>query len=806
METPDLTSQNIEKIAALFPNCVTEMRDEHGRLKHGINFEMLKQMLSPDVVDGDECYEFTWVGKKASIVEANKPIRKTLRPCPAESKDWDTTENLYIEGDNLEVLKLLQEAYLGKVKMIYIDPPYNTGSDSLVYPDSFIMDGNEYEDIVGLHDENGNILFSENNSTNPKFHSIWCSMMYSRLLLARNLLADNGFIFISIDDNEEENAKKICDEIFGASNYCGIFIVNSTPNARDYGHIGKMHEFCLFYAKNISKSESNMLPDENKMFKYHDKKGGYNIHPLYNSNEAFNKFNRPNLYYPFYVYLDEPLDAGFFKIGLKKHEGSVEVYPPKSLKNNIQFVWRWGKEKALRYMNEEIVGYEVKPGEYRIVQKMRHEEKIIRSLLIDKKYSSRRGTAEVESIMGGKIFSFPKPLSLLLDFCKVGMMSDDIVLDFFSGSATTAHAVMQLNAEERQNLELSLENLDKRDPDYQSKFQALSSQLSQTGKRKFIMVQLPEPCDEKSEAYKAGYKNICEIGKERIRRAGRQILERSFESLEKEGLIEKYAGELSEIRSLEEVYGVGSAGVSSHQAVAAGGDLRIGRPNAAGSRFDSVEYCGGTVAGNTGVYPVFASGKGITSGAGNTIVTLRSLAVLNELGYRVCLEQFRGDQQNALLPDQISKLQALNAKLSLDVGFRVLKLDDSNMKDVYYAADDYDQQNLADMISNIKEDRTDLDLLFGCLLDWGVPLSMPYTSEQIDGCTVHTYNDGDLIACFDANVPESVVKEIARRKPLRAVFRDSSFADSPAKINVFEIFKLYMPEDADDISKRVRVI
>ena len=643
-ETPDMTSENIDKIAVLFPNCVTEMRDEHGKIKRGINFEMLKQMLSPDVVDGDECYEFTWVGKKASIVEANKPIRKTLRPCPEESKNWDTTENLYIEGDNLEVLKLLQEAYLGKVKMIYIDPPYNTGSDSLVYPDSFMMDNNEYEDIVGLHDKDGNILFSENNSTNPRFHSIWCSMMYSRLLLARNLLADNGFVFISIDDNEEENAKKICDEIFGASNYCGIFIVNSTPNARDYGHIGKMHEFCLFYAKNISKSESNMLPDENKMFKYHDKKGGYNIHPLYNSNEAFNKLNRPNLYYPFYVYLDEPLDAGFFKIGLKKHEGSVEVYPPKSLKNNIQFVWRWGKEKALQYMNEEIIGYEVKPGEYRIVQKMRHEKKIIRSLLTDKKYSSRRGTAEVESIMGGKIFSFPKPLSLLLDFCKVGMMRDDIVLDFFSGSATTAHAVMQLNAEDG-------------------------------GHRKFIMVQLPEPCDENSEAFKAGYKNICEIGKERIRRAGEKIKEE------------------------------------------------------------------------------------------NPLTT-----------------------QN------------------LDIGFRVLKLDDSNMKDVYYAADDYDQRSLMDMVSNIKEDRTDLDLLFGCLLDWGLPLSMPYQSEQIDDCTVHTYNDGDLIACFDANVPESVVKEIAKRKPLRAVFRDSSFADSPAKINAFEIFKLYMPEDANDISKRVRVI
>ena len=378
--------------------------------------------------------------------------------------------------------------------------------------------------------------------------------------------------------------------------------------------------------------------------------------------------------------------------------------------------------------------------------------------------------------------------------------------------------------------------MDKSDPDYHSKFQALSSQLSQTGKRKFIMVQLPEPCDEQSEAYKAGYKNICEIGKERIRRAGKQILELSLKSFEKEGLIEKvskskisalssknslgkegviekYAGELSEIRSLEEVYGSGGARVSSHQAAAAGGDLRTGRPNASGGSFHSVEYSGGTVAGNAGVYPVFESGKGITGGVGNTVIALRSLALLNELGYRVCLERFRGDQQNACGTDQTSelqtlnsKLQALNSKLSLDTGFRVLKLDDSNVKDVYYAADEYDQQNLANMISNIKDDRTDLDLLFGCLLDWGVPLSMPYTSEQIEGCTVHTYNDGDLIACFDANIPESVVKEIASRKPLRAVFRDSSFANSPAKINVFEIFKLYMPEDADDISKRVRVI
>ena len=650
MESPDLTAQNIDRIAALFPNCVTEMLDEERSTKEkkvykrAINFELLKQMLSPDVVDGDEAYEFTWVGKKAAIVEANKPIRKTLRPCIEESKNWDSTENLYIEGDNLEVLKLLQESYLGKVKMIYIDPPYNTGSDRFVYPDSYMMGADEYEDGIGFYDENGNRNFMENNSSDPRFHSKWCSMVYQRLMLARSLLSENGFIFISIDDNEMDSLKKMCDEVFGLSNYCGTFVINSTPNARDYGHIGKMHEFCLFYAKNITKAESNMLPDESKTFKYHDNNGGYNIHPLYNRNEAFHKLNRPNLYYPFYIYLDRPLDKGFFEIGLEKKEHSVEVYPPKSLKNGVQFVWRWGKEKALQNMNEEIIGYEVKPGEYRIVQKMRHEEKIIRSLLTDTKYSSRRGTAEVEDILNGKIFSFPKPLSLIMDFCKVALSSTDIVLDFFSGSATTAHAVMQLNAEDG-------------------------------GHRKFIMVQLPEPCDETSEAYKAGYKNICEIGKERIRRAGEKI-----------------------------------------------------------------------------------------------------------------------------------KAESPMTTQDLDIGFRVLKLDDTNMKDVYYAADDYSQDMIAGLESNIKDDRTDLDLLFGCLIDWGLPLSLPYRSEQMDGCTVHTYNGGDLIACFDANIPESVVKTIAKRKPLRAVFRDSGFASSPEKINVFEIFKLYMPEDAGDITKRVRVI
>ena len=651
MESPDMTAQNIDRIAALFPNCITEMLDEERSTpekkvyKRAVNFDLLKQMLSPDVMDGAEAYEFTWVGKKAAIVEANKPIRKTLRPCLEESKNWDTTENLYIEGDNLEVLKLLQESYLGKVKMIYIDPPYNTGND-FIYADDFMHSQEEENEQMGMYDEDENRLF-KNTDTNGRFHSDWCSMIYSRLMLARNLLTEDGVIFISIDDNEVENLQKICDEVFGSSNHCGTFVVNSTPNARDYGHIGKMHEYCLFYAKNMEHIQTNMLPDIDKKFKYSDTIGGFNIHPLYNSNEAFHKLNRPNLYYPFFLYLDEKqLISGdeFFNIGLEPKKNCVEIYPPKSVKNGVQFVWRWGREKATTYMNKEIIGYKVGPNEYRIVQKMRHEEKIIRSMLLDTKYSSRRGTAEVEEILNGKVFLFPKPISLIYDFVRVALSEEDCILDFFSGSATTAHAVMQLNAEDG-------------------------------GHRKFIMVQLPEKCDEASEAYKAGYKNICEIGKERIRRAG-------------------------------------------------------------------------------------------------------------------------------------DKIKSENPKTAqdLDIGFRVFKLDDTNMKDVYYSPKEYSQDMLAGLESNIKDDRTDLDLLFGCLIDWGLALSLPYKSEQIDGCAVHTYNGGDLIACFDTNIPESVVKEIAKRKPLRAVFRDSGFASSPEKINVFEIFKLYMPEDANDITKRVKVI
>lgn len=628
-ESPDLTSGNIEKIAALFPNCITEALDEERSTpekkvyKRAVNFEMLKQMLSPDVVDGDEAYEFTWVGKKAAIVEANKPIRKTLRPCVAESKDWDTTENLYIEGDNLEVLKLLQESYLGKVKMIYIDPPYNTGND-FIYADDFKMESEEWKVESGEWSEEGDRLF-KNTDTNGRFHSDWCSMIYSRLMLARNLLTDDGVIFISIDDNEVDNLRKICSEVFGATNFIATYLKQSkVGGGSDSKFVVKEHEYCLVYAKNINLT-AEMFIEHNeeylKRYKEIDEKGRF----------FWDTFARPGLKNPIHYDIIAP-------------DGTV-----------LNYGWIHGKERFEQEQKEGIVRIvKKKDGSWSVQfkQYLNLSGKKPRSMTMDFG-GSIEGKNEVGSVFESeKTFSYPKSTKFIKTLLSTIDCKDSLILDFFSGSATTAHAVMQLNAEDG-------------------------------GHRKFIMVQLPEKCDEKSEAYKAGYKNICEIGKERIRRAGEKILK----------------------------------------------------------------------------------------------------------------EQ---------LANNNSTLNSPNSKL--DIGFRVLKLDSTNMKDVYYAPGDYDQDFLAQMESNIKDDRTDLDLLFGCLIEWGLSLSLPYKFEQIDGCTVHTYNDGDLIACFDANVPESVVKEIAQRKPLRAVFRDSGFASSPEKINMFEIFKLYMPEDAGDITKCVRVI
>lgn len=625
LETPDLTAQNIEKIGALFPNCVTETVDENGKSKKAINFDLLRQMLSSDVVEGDEAYEFTWVGKKAAIVEANKPIRKTLRPCPEESKDWDTTENLYIEGDNLEVLKLLQESYLGKVKMIFIDPPYNTGSDVFVYNDSFAMSTDEYEESIEYRDENGNVRFVPNNAANPRFHSNWLSMMYSRLTLARNLLDSDGAIFISIDNNEHSSLKLLCDEVFGARCFIGDLVWRSSDNSNNNAlTFSEDHNYILVYSKS-PEWKPNFLNDPKKRAHFknpdNDPKG-----PWFDGNPVNNPGLRVNLQYD-----------------ITTPSGKIIHHPANG--------WRW---------SWETVQEKLKTGELRFSE---DETRLIRrtylcdmeglppsSLCIDLEVTGHTRGAKYElkklfpELPVTSLFSTPKPTLLLKYMLQIGCNNDGIVMDFFSGSASTADAVMQLNFED-------------------------------SGDRKFIMVQVPEPCEQDKAGNPVVFDNICEMGKERIRRAGEKI-----------------------------------------------------------------------------------------------------------------------------------KADSPLTTADLDVGFRVFKLADSNMKDVYYAADELDQQTLADMVSNIKEDRTALDLFFGCLLDWGLPLSMPYDSEEIDGCTVHTYNDGDLIACFDKNIPESVVKEIAKRKPLRAVFRDAGFADSPAKINVFEIFKLYMPEDADDITKRVKVI
>lgn len=686
MESPDLTAQNIDRIAALFPNCITEMLDEEHSTpekkvyKRAVNFELLKQMLSPDVVDGDEAYEFTWVGKKAAIVEANKPIRKTLRPCVAESKDWDTTENLYIEGDNLEVLKLLQESYLGKVKMIYIDPPYNTGND-FIYADDFKMESEEWKVESGEWSEEGDRLF-KNTDSNGRFHSDWCSMIYSRLMLARNLLTDDGVIFISIDENEVNTLKAICDEVFGASNFIAELIWSS-GRKNDSKYISVSHEYILCYFKDA------LWVKDHKIL-WREKKQG--LSDIYAEYERLKK-----VYGEDCTSIEKEL-KGWYKSLPDGHPAKDHSHYCRVDKNGIFFAdnisWPGGggpkyqvlhpvTQKPVKIPSRGWLTNEATMKEW-IVQgrvefgKDENGVPTLKSYLKDREYSvpysvfykdGRAASKRLATLMGDKVFENPKDeeiIQRIIQFC--GTDDGDIILDFFSGSATTAHAMFLADAEQNKH-------------------------------RKFILVQLPETIDPQKEASEKAKKvaqnavnlldtigvphNICEIGKERIRRAGEKILK----------------------------------------------------------------------------------------------------------------EQ---------LANNNSTLNSPNSKL--DIGFRVLKLDSTNMKDVYYAPCDYDQDFLHQLESNIKDDRTDLDLLFGCLIDWGLPLSLPYKSEQLGGCTVHTYNDGDLIACFDANVPESVVKEIAQRRPLRAVFRDSGFASSPEKINVFEIFKLYMPEDANDISKCVRVI
>lgn len=649
MESVDMTAQNIEKIGALFPNCITETVGEDGKMKKAVNFDLLRQMLSGDVLEGDEAYEFTWVGKKAAIVEANKPIRKTLRPCKEDSVNWDTTENLYIEGDNLEVLKLLQESYLGAIKVIYIDPPYNTGSDTFMYPDNYRMDKDEYSIESGSVDEEGNHLFKENNASNPRFHSTWCSMMYSRLLLARNLLSDDGVIFISIDEREYANIRDICDEVFGEKNYFGDLVWEATTQPINAGSarfgLQKKTEPILVYGKCKNKVAGFTLEEieGNLSYPHRGKFGPCRFEIIEKSDSG--DYSRPSM--KFQILGQYPRDGKRWQIGedtarqLEK-EGKVEIVD--------------GIVKKAVYPEDELDKRQYKP--------------FWSLLLADAVGTAQTGKDEFNSIMETPMgFDTVKPTALMKKL--LSYMGDNYtVLDFFSGTATTADACLQLNA-------------------------------STQGKRKFIMVQIDEKCKVGTDAYSAGYSNICEIGKERIRRAAK-------------------------------------------------------------------------------------------------------------------------------------KAATENSGASFDTGFRVLKLDSSNMKDVYYAPAEYEQGMLSGLESNIKEDRTDLDLLFGCLLEWGLPLSERMTVFQIDGVEVYAYgmdaeeyrgckdgmvfyeNDIDnqshtpppphthtrvpLLACFADRVPESVMRGIAGMKPLCAVFRDSCFQSSPAKINVTEVFKLLAPDT------RVKVI
>lgn len=651
MESIDMTAKNIDRIAELFPNCITEAVDEERSTpekkvyKKVVNFDMLRQMLSGEVLEGDEAYEFTWVGKKAAIVEANRPIRKTLRPCPEESVDWDTTENLYIEGDNLEVLKLLQESYLGKVKMIYIDPPYNTGHD-FIYPDSFIMDNDDYNDGVGYFDEDGNVNFKrENNANAAKYHSDWCSMLYSRLVLARNLLTDDGVILINMDENEIANLQKLCSEVFGEANDLGTIVWDKRNPKGDARGVSYQHEYILVYAKNKvmftskckmqrpKKNAAIMIKKANQCFakvsssySLEDANAEFQLWlsrqtDLSGGERAYNRIdNHGRLYQAVSMSWPNKKKApdDYFVPLLHPITGKPCPVPERGWRNPSSTM------KELLIKNEIIFGVDetTQPRRKYLLEENMYEN--IPSLIYF-------GGSDTDMLNRMDIpFDTPKVVSICQEHIASFTSGNDIVLDFFSGSATTAHAVMQLNA-------------------------------TDGGNRKYIMVQINEPISDTSEAYRKGYRSICDVGKARIRKSAELVRE--------------------------------------------------------------------------------------------------------ELG-----------------------------GMSLDIGFRVFKLDDSNMTDVYYSAGEYTQDMLSMLESNVKSGRTDLDLLFGCLLEWGLPLSMPYKSEKIEGCTVHTYNDGDLIACFDENIPDSVIREIARRQPLRAVFRDSSFNGSPAKINVGEIFKMLAPD------------
>lgn len=600
MQSMDKVAANVAKIRELFPNCVTERINNEGKLEHAIDFDILKQELSDHVVDGlQERYQFTWPDKRKAILAANAPINKTLRPCREESVDFDNTENLYIEGDNLEVLKLLQETYLGKVKMIYIDPPYNTGND-FVYEDDFKQSADEYIGNSGQLDEEGNRLVA-NTESNGRFHTDWLNMIYPRLKLAKDLLSNDGVIFISIGDDEESNLIKCCNEIFGESNFIASICHKHRASVSNDRIISENHNHLLFYCKNIvSVFRNHKLIGEDPVlegFNLEDEKGKYKLTPVDGPGGA----KKGNPHYNF--------------LGVTGY-------------------WRYSKETMQKKYDEGLIVRTTNGLQQKYYLNQASKSRKTVTTWWDDDFLTSSATKMLINLMGDKTFDNPKNINLIIRCLKmiVKFDSDSLILDFFSGSATTAHAVMQLNAEDG-------------------------------GKRKFIMVQLPEECAENSEAYKAGYKTICEIGKERIRRAGQKIKE-----------------------------------------------------------------------------------------------------------------------ENPLTTQD------------LDIGFRVLKCDSSNMEDVYFTPKEYMDKQQSLFVDNIKKDRNDEDLLFDAMLKLDTPLSSKIEKITIAGKTIYNVAQGHLMACFDKNVTDEVITAIAKEMPSYFVMRDSSQADDSVAINFEQIFNTYSPQ------------
>lgn len=687
MQTANKADENFKKLAAMFPNAVTETINENGEVVRAIDKDVLMQEISCTVVDGnEERYQFTWPDKKKSVLLANAPINKTLRPvredetvpsgadsegkpyCSTGSVDFDTTENLYIEGDNLEVLKLLQETYLGKIKMIYIDPPYNTGND-FVYNDEFGIGNEEWNGISGNYDADGNQIvgaLERNTEANGRFHTDWLNMIYPRLKLAKDLLRDDGVIFISIDDNEVENLKKVCGEVFGEGNFVAIINWKGRGGRQDSKYYAAVHEYILCYAKQREYFVAGEEIKSGDVYPKYDKEKGryYKTQLLRKWGSNSRREDRPNLFYP-----------------ITAPDGT-EVYPVVAVRDSqrpsicekIDGRWRHGASTMEKNIKNGLVEF-VKQDDgtwipyEKIFAPLEGEEKT-------KKYTTwidetNDGAKGIKDLFGSTVFDYPKSPNLLVRFLKMaGVESGDIILDFFSGSATTAHAVMQLNAEDG-------------------------------GHRKFIMVQLPEKTDEKSEAYKAGYQNICEIGKERIRRAGTKIN--------------------NENEKLKDV-------------------------------------------------PLIKDNKDV-----------QLFLSIAENGHDA-IEHTK------------SAFERVDISHSLDTGFRVLKCDTSNMKDVYYNPAEYEVNMFSRLEDNIKEDRTPEDLLFQVMLDLGVLLSSKIEETTIAGKKVFNVEDNYLIACFDSDVSEETIKAIAKQKPYYFVMRDSSMASDSVATNFDQIFATYSPD------------